>query len=44
MMQHFRFESPWNDVDLELQPSIEPIPGLTLAPRPCLARVVKRAL
>lgn len=46
IMQHFRFESPnINDeffVDEALRPSLEPIPGLSLAPRPCIARVSKR--
>ncbi|XP_046438827.1 methyl farnesoate epoxidase-like isoform X1 [Daphnia pulex] len=43
-MQHFHFEFPnHRDMDYEL-PSLEPIPGLTLAPRPCFARVIKRSV
>ena len=44
IMQQFRFEYPsQRSVDGEL-PSLEPIPGLTLAPRPCMARVIKRSV
>ena len=45
MMQRFRFLPPASSnpvIDLHLQPSMEPIPGLTLSPRPCLARIIDR--
>ena len=43
-MQHFRFEMPsgQQQIDPALEPSLEPVPGLTLSPRPCLAKVTKR--
>ena len=44
IMQRFRFSMPINPSDSNLIPTLNPIPGLTLGPYPCLAHVTERNL
>jgi len=44
LMQRFRFLPPTELTDPTLEPSLDPIPGLTLLARPCLAHLINRNL